>query len=442
MSKLYSQRGEALEGTIRVPGDKSISHRALIMGATAVGETKINGLLEADDVLRTAKALRILGITAEKTGDDWSIQGVGVGGFSAPQDILDFGNSGTGARLLIGLLSTQDLKAIVTGDRSLRSRPMGRVMEPLSNMGAFFESQNNGRMPIVLHGAQEPIPISYELPVPSAQVKSAILLAALNTPGKTIVIENAPTRDHTENMLKLFGAELEVERCPSGKVRIELNGYPELSSKTITIPGDPSSAAFPGIAALIIPGSNVTIENVCINPLRSGYLDTLQEMGADVKITNPLNVGGELMGDLTYRYTELNGVTVPSERAPLMIDEYPIIAIAAAFAAGKTRLCGLAELRVKESNRFLAIVEGLTACGVVVDTDKDDIVIEGCGGPPPGGAEISVNLDHRVAMSYLVMGLAARKPVVINDGAPIETSFPNFRNLMNELGAKIGVPID
>ncbi len=438
MNKLYSQRGEALEGVTRVPGDKSISHRALIIGASAVGETKINGLLEADDVVRTIEVLRVLGVTVEKTGNEWSIHGVGVGGFSAPHDILNFGNSGTGARLLMGLLSTQDIRAIVTGDRSLRSRPMGRVIEPLSNMGAFFESQNNGQMPIVLHGAQDPIPINYELPIPSAQVKSAILLAGLNTPGKTTVIESEPTRNHTENMLKLFGATVEVERCSSGKVRIELNGYPELSPKPIIVPGDPSSAAYPGIAALITPGSNVTIENVCINPLRSGFLDTLREMGADIEIANQLNVAGELIGDLTYRYTALNGVTVPPERAPSMIDEYPIIAIAAAFAAGQTRLCGLGELRVKESNRFSAIVEGLTACGVSVDTDRDDIVIQGCGGPPPGGAEISVNLDHRVAMSYLVMGIAARKAVTINDGTPIETSFPNFSNLMNGLGANIG----
>ena len=437
MKKLYSQRGEALQGTIRVPGDKSISHRALIIGAAAVGETRVNGLLEADDVLRTAEALRVLGVKIKKTRDDWIIHGVGVGGFSAPHDILNFGNSGTGARLFMGLLATQDIRAIVSGDSSLRSRPMGRVIEPLSNMGAIFESQSNGRMPIVLHGAQEPIPIIYELPVPSAQVKSAILLAALNTPGKTTVIESAPTRDHTENMLKLFGAELEVERCSSGKLRIELNGYPELSPKPITVPGDPSSAAYPGIAALITPGSNVTIENICINPLRSGFLDTLREMGADIEIENRLNVAGEPIGDLTCRYSALNGVTVPPERAPLMIDEYPVIAIAAAFAAGQTRLCGLAELRVKESNRFLAIVEGLTACGVSVDTDEDDIIIEGCGGPPPGGAEISVNLDHRVAMSYLVMGIAAKKAVTINDGTPIETSFPNFRILMNGLGAKI-----
>jgi len=438
VNKLYSQRGEALEGTTRVPGDKSISHRALIIGASAVGETIINGLLEADDVLRTAEALRVLGVKVEKNGDEWSVHGVGVGGFSTPHDILNFGNSGTGARLLMGLLATQDIRVIVTGDSSLRSRPMGRVIEPLSNMGAFFESQGNGRMPIVLHGAQEPIPISYELPIPSAQVKSAILLAALNTPGKTTVIESAPTRDHTENLLKLFGAEVEVERCSSGKLRIELNGYPELSPKPITIPGDPSSAAYPGIAALITPGSNVTIENVCINPLRSGFLETLREMGAQIEVTNQLNVAGELIGDLTYRYAALRGVTVPRERAPLMIDEYPIIAIAAAFATGQTRLCGLAELRVKESNRFLAIVEGLAACGVSVDTDRDDIVIEGCGGPPQGGAEISVNLDHRVAMSYLVMGIATKKAVTINDGTPIETSFPNFRILMNGLGAKIG----
>lgn len=442
MNKLGSQSNGALKGKIRVPGDKSISHRALLIGASAVGETRIKGLLEADDVLHTTKALRALGVSIDRSGKDWCVNGVGVGGLTSPADVLFLGNSGTGARLLMGLLSTQDIKAYVTGDSSLRSRPMYRVIEPLSRMGAFFDSKDDGRMPITLHGSSQPIPISYSVPIPSAQVKSAILLAGLNAPGLTTVLENEPTRNHTENLLRLFGAKIVVEVLPGEQTRIELEGYPELLAADITVPGDPSSAAYPGVAALITPGSNVTIENVCFNPIRTGLFETLNDMGADIEIHNLHDAGGERIADLTFRHTYLKGVEVPSARAPSMIDEYPVAAIAAAFATGETRFCGLAELRVKESNRFSAIIDGLIACGVSVHAEKDDIIIEGCGGPPPGGAEISVNLDHRVAMSYLVMGVASQLPVFLDDGTSIGTSFPGFIDLMNSLGANIGLSGD
>lgn len=437
MTALTALPAKPIAGDILVPGDKSISHRSLMIGASAVGETRISGLLEAEDVLHTAEALRALGAEIRRDGADWVVNGTGVGGFSSPDDIVDLGNSGTAARLLLGLMATQNVTAQVTGDASLRSRPMDRVIVPLSRMGAVFEARDGGRMPLVLRGAEEPIPIEYEVPVPSAQVKSSVLLAALNTPGRTTVIERKATRDHTENMLRAFGASISVREIEGGGRQIEVVGHAELSATDVVVPGDPSSAAFPGVAALLTPGSELTIRNVGMNPLRAGLFRTLQEMGANLEILDPRDAAGEPIADLVFRHGPLKGVTVPAERAPSMIDEYPIVAMAAAFATGTTRLCGLDELRVKESDRFGGIVNGLAACGVDVRADGDDIVIEGCGGPPPGGALIPVNLDHRIAMSYLVLSLGAEKPVRIDDGAAIGTSFPGFIELMNGIGAEI-----
>jgi 3-phosphoshikimate 1-carboxyvinyltransferase len=434
VSKLVSQPVTALTGRVTVPGDKSISHRALMIGASAVGETRITGLLEGEDVLRTAAALRALGADIRKTGDVWSVRGVGVGGFVQPDDIIDVGNAGTAARLLMGLLATQDLKVHLTGDASLRSRPMNRVIVPLSRMGAAFDASEGGRMPLVLHGAPDPIPVDYDVPVPSAQVKSAILLAALNTPGTTTVTEREATRDHTENMLRSFGADIDVSATDDGGRRIAVTGFAELTATDVTVPGDPSSAAYPGVAALIVPGSEVTIDNVGMNPLRAGLFETLREMGADLAFANERDAAGEPVADITFRHGPIQGIDIPAARAPSMIDEYPIVAVAAAMAKGETRMRGLAELRVKESDRFTAILDGLAACGVAAQADGDDIVIQGCGGAPEGGAEIAVNLDHRIGMSFLVLGLATQKPVTIDDAAAIGTSFPGFVDLMNGIG--------
>lgn len=437
VSKLVSHPVTTLSGRVTVPGDKSISHRALMIGASAVGETRIQGLLEGEDVLCTAAALRALGARVEKRGDIWSVGGVGVGGFSPPDDIIDVGNAGTAARLLMGLLATQDLKVHLTGDASLRSRPMNRVIVPLSQMGAAFDANEGGRMPLVLDGASEPIPIEYDVPVPSAQVKSAILLAALNTPGTTTVTEREATRDHTENMLRSFGADIDVAETADGGRRISVTGFAELAATDVTVPGDPSSAAYPGVAALIVPGSEVTVENVGINPLRAGLFETLREMGADLTYTGQRDAAGEPVADITFRHGPLSGVDIPAARAPSMIDEYPIVAVAASVASGETRMRGLAELRVKESDRFKAILDGLSACGVAVQADGDDIVIRGCGGMPAGGAEIAVNLDHRIGMSFLVLGLATQKPVTLDDAAAIGTSFPGFVDLMNGIGTNM-----
>ncbi len=437
MRKLVSRSAPALTGSVAVPGDKSISHRALMIGASAVGKTEIRGLLEGEDVLCTAAALREFGARIEQQGDVWSVTGVGVGGFSQPENIIDVGNAGTAARLLMGLLASQDLKVYFTGDASLRSRPMNRVIEPLSKMGAAFDAREGGRMPLTLHGACEPIPINYDLPMPSAQVKSAVLLAALNTPGTTTVTEREATRDHTENMLRSFGASIEVSIMHDGGRKIAVSGFAEMIATNVMVPGDPSSAAYPGVAALIVPGSEVTVENVGMNPLRAGLFETLREMGADLTLTRRRFSAGEQVADITFRHGPLTGVDIPAARAPTMIDEYPIVAVAAAVAKGETRMRGLAELRLKESDRFLAILEGLTASGVAVKADGDDIVIQGCGGLLEGGSEIAVNLDHRVAMSFLVLGVAAQQPISIDDAAAIGTSFPGFVELMNGIGMQI-----
>ena len=424
-----------LSGKIRVPGDKSISHRALMLGALAVGRTQISGLLDGEDVQATAAAINALGAHASPTGDGrWVVNGVGIGGLIEPEDLLDLSNSGTSARLLLGILATHPITAFVTGDTSLRRRPMGRVVAPLSRIGAHFVTREGARLPLAISGTADPVPISYQLPVPSAQVKSAVLLAGLNAPGTTTVIEPQPTRDHTERMLRHFGATVTTEPVEGGGKRIAIDGYPELAAAPITVPGDPSSAAFPLIAALIVPGSDVTIEGVGINPLRIGLIECLREMGADIAFLTERDEGGVPVADLRARAGTLKGADIPAERAPRMIDEYPILAVAAACARGRTVMRGLTELRVKESDRLSAIGAGLDACGVRVAVDGDMLTVEGDGGPPEGGALIATQLDHRIAMAFLVLGLAARLPVRINDSAPIATSFPGFLSLMNRLG--------
>jgi 3-phosphoshikimate 1-carboxyvinyltransferase len=450
MTALAARPGGPLVGDIAVPGDKSISHRSLLIGSMAVGTTEIRGLLEGEDVHRTGAALSALGAGIERlpTGV-WRVRGVGVGGLAEPEDVLDLGNSGTSARLLMGLLATNPLSAHMTGDASLRRRPMARVAAPLERMGATVIARAGGLLPLMVIGAVQPIPIEYELPVPSAQVKSAILLGGLNAPGATTVIEREPTRDHTELMLRHFGATVRVEdasglgsRKPlfAGRRAITVTGLPELTARPVTVPGDPSSAAFPAVAALIIPDSRVTIRNVGLNPLRAGLYTTLAEMGAEIEIANRREEAGELVSDLTVRASALHAIDVPPERAPTMIDEYPILAVAAAFASGRSRFRGLAELRVKESDRLSAIAAGLRACGIDAAVEGDDLLVEGDPGKARGGATVPVNLDHRIAMSFLVFGLAAAEPVAVDDGGPIATSFPGFVPLMSGLGAAIAPP--
>jgi 3-phosphoshikimate 1-carboxyvinyltransferase len=439
MPSTVARRCGPLAGTIGVPGDKSISHRALMLGALAIGRTEITGLLEGEDVLATAAALNALGAQVARAEDGrWTIDGIGVGALAEPEDLLDLGNSGTAARLLLGMLATHPITAFVTGDASLRRRPMSRVVEPLNRMGARFVTREGGRLPLAVRGAVDPIPIVYRLPVPSAQVKSSILLAGLNTPGATTVIEPQPTRDHTERMLRHFGGEVSAQPEEGGGLRIAVEGFPELTAAPIFVPGDPSSAAFPLIAALIVPGSEVTVEGVGINPLRSGLLECLGEMGADIAVLNRRQEGGEPVADIRARAGSLRGAEIPPERAPRMIDEYPILAVAAACARGRTAMRGLAELRVKESDRLTAIATGLDRCGIRVAVEGDDLIVEGADNVPPGGAMIETQLDHRIAMAFLVLGLAADEPVQIDDAAPIATSFPGFVAMMNRLGAAIG----
>ncbi len=438
MNALASQPVDRIAGAIRVPGDKSISHRALMIAAMAVGETVISGLLEGEDVMATAAALDALGV-ASRRGDDgaWRVSGVGVGGLAEPDRVLDLGNSGTSARLLIGLLASHPFTSFLTGDASLCRRPMARVAEPVERMGAAVLARTGCRLPLAVTGAADPVPIVYRTPVPSAQIKSAVLLAALNTPGETTVIESRPSRDHTELMLGAFGAELRVTETAAGGREIVIVGQPELEARAVAVPGDPSSAAFPGVAALIVPGSEVTVEGVGLNPSRTGLLRTLAEMGAAIDIAETATGLGERLGDVTFRAAALSAVEVPAERAPSMIDEYPILAVAASFARGTTRMHGLAELRVKESDRLTAMADGLQACGVEARVDGDSLIVEGSGARPPGGGRIACRLDHRIAMSFLVMGLAAARPVAIDDGGVVDTSFPGFVDMMNGLGAAI-----
>ncbi|HTQ33352.1 MAG TPA: 3-phosphoshikimate 1-carboxyvinyltransferase [Stellaceae bacterium] len=425
-----------LSGTVRVPGDKSISHRALMLGALAVGRTEISGLLEGEDVLCTAAAMRAMGAGVERLGDGrWRVDGVGIGGLAEPSDVLNLGNSGTAARLLLGLLATHPFTSFVTGDASLRSRPMRRVTEPLARFGAVFATREGGRLPLSVSGAANPVPIEYTLPVPSAQVKSAVLLAGLNTPGETTVIEPQATRDHTERMLGHFGATVRVAPAEGGGKRITIVGQPELTAAPIVVPADISSAAFAIVAGLVVPGSELTVEGVGLNPSRTGLLACLEEMGAEIVYLNQRVEGGEPVADICVRAGALRGADISPQRAPSMIDEYPILAVAAACAKGRTVMRGLAELRVKESDRLAGTAAGLVACGVKVAVEGDDLIVDGDGTPPAGGALIETKLDHRIAMAFLVMGLAAKSPVRIDDARPIATSFPGFVPLMNRLGS-------
>jgi len=439
---LSATPGAPLRGRLRPPGDKSISHRAMILGLLSQGRTRVEGLLEGDDVLRTAAAARALGATLERLGEGrWTVDGVGIGGLTDPAEVLDFGNAGTGSRLMMGVVGGQPVTATFDGDASLRSRPMRRILDPLTRMGTqVIEEAAGGRVPLTLRGPKEAIPITYETPAASAQIKSAVLLAGLNAPGVTTVIETAATRDHTERMLRLFGAEVLVEpHGPEGHGRrISLAGQPTLRATDVVVPADPSSAAFPLVAALITPGSEIVIEGVMMNPLRTGLITTLLEMGADIERLAEREEGGETVADLRVRASRLKGVDVPAERAPAMIDEYPVLAVAAAFAEGSTRMNGLHELRVKESDRLAAVAAGLAANGISHRIEGDDLIVDGVGGAPPGGGTVATHLDHRIAMSFLVLGLATLAPVSVDDGAMIATSFPSFLPTMRALGGRIG----
>jgi len=438
LTPLTAGQGGPLQGCVRVPGDKSISHRALILGALTVGETTVAGLLEGEDVLHTAAAMRALGAHLERGGDGlWRIHGVGVAGFAQPSVPLDFGNSGTGVRLAIGAVAGSPVTATFDGDASLRKRPMRRVLDPLERMGArVLDCAEGGRLPLTLHGARDPIPIVYEPPVASAQLKSAVLLAGLAAPGETTVIEAEATRDHTERLLKHFGAKVVSRPYGEHGRRITLQGQPELEPANVVVPADPSSAAFPLVAALIVPGSDVTLEAVMTNPLRTGLYTTLREMGAKIETLATRDDGGEEVADLRVTASPLKGVEVPAARAPSMIDEYPILAVAAAFAEGTTRMRGLQELRVKESDRLAATADMLRANGVEVAIEGDDMIVQGKPSVA-GGAEVTTHMDHRIAMAALVMGLASEQPVRVDDSAFIATSFPGFVELMRSLGADL-----
>ncbi|KQZ18550.1 3-phosphoshikimate 1-carboxyvinyltransferase [Mesorhizobium sp. Root552] len=438
-----ARRSAGLVGTVRVPGDKSISHRSFMFGGLASGETRITGLLEGEDVLRTGEAMKAMGAHIQKQGGEWMIRGTGNGALLEPEGPLDFGNAGTGSRLTMGLVGTYDMETTFIGDASLSGRPMGRVLDPLRQMGVqVLKAAPGDRMPITLRGPKHSAPITYRVPMASAQVKSAVLLAALNTPGITTVIEPVMTRDHTEKMLKGFGANLQVETDERGVRHIFIEGQGKLTGQTIAVPGDPSSAAFPLVAALIVPGSDIVIQNALMNPTRTGLILTLQEMGAQIEVLNERNAGGEDVADLHVRHSELKGVVVPAERAPSMIDEYPVLAVAASFAEGETLMQGLEELRVKESDRLSAVANGLKLNGVDCTEGETSLAVRGTpGGKGLGGREkgeaVKTHLDHRIAMSFLVMGLASEHPVTVDDRSMIATSFPEFMGLMERLGAHI-----
>ena len=435
---MSAHKSSGLSGEAHVPGDKSISHRSLIFGAMAVGETRVTGLLEGQDVLDTAKAMRSFGADVEKQGDTWVVQGVGVGGFAEPDHVIDCGNSGTGVRLIMGAMATCPIAATFTGDASLNKRPMARVTDPLALFGARSYGRSGGRLPMTIIGAENPVPVTYTTPVPSAQVKSAVLLAGLNAPGQTVVIEREATRDHSERMLAGFGAQIVTEDTDEGHV-ITLTGQPELKPQTIIVPRDPSSAAFPVCAALITEGSDVLVPNIGLNPTRAGLFYTLQDMGADLTFENMREEGGEPVADLRAKYSpDLKGIEVPAERAASMIDEYPVLSVVAAFAEGKTHMPGVKELRVKESDRIDAMATGLRAAGVEVDEGEDWWTVHGRGfGDVAGGVTVETHLDHRIAMSFLVMGFATNAPMTVDDSGPISTSFPIFENLMTQLGGKL-----
>src|SRR5215467_30664 len=435
---MTARPGRPLAGRVRVPGDKSISHRALILGALAVGRTRISGLLEGEDVLNTAKAMQALGARVERIGEGaWQVDGVGVAGFAAPPRPLDFGNSGTGCRLAMGAVAGCPIAATFDGDASLRKRPMRRVLDPLALVGAHVtQAAEGGRLPITLAGASDPIPITYRTPVPSAQIKSAVLLAGLAAPGTTTVIETEASRDHTELMLAHFGAEVTSEPEGAYGRRISLTGQPELTPSIVAVPADPSSAAFPMVAALLVPGSDVILPDVMTNPLRTGLIATLREMGALISEEELRHDGGEAMARFRVRHSALNGVEVPPQRAPSMIDEYPILAVAAAFAEGTTVMRGLKELRVKESDRLAATADMLRVNGIDVEISGDDLAVRGRG-HAQGGGLVATHMDHRIAMAALVLGLAADKPVTVDDAGFIATSFPGFADLMRRLGGDL-----
>ncbi|MFC0202335.1 3-phosphoshikimate 1-carboxyvinyltransferase [Paracoccus rhizosphaerae] len=433
---MTSRRCGPLKGLALVPGDKSISHRALILGAMAVGETRITGLLEGQDVLDTARAMVAFGAQVTQHGPgDWSVHGVGVGGFRSPEGVIDCGNSGTGVRLIMGAMATTPITATFTGDASLSRRPMARVTDPLAQFGARITTREGGRLPITIEGAQDPVPVTYRTPVASAQIKSAILLAGLNVPGDTVVIESEPTRDHSERMLTGFGAEIRTETTSDGH-RITLTGRPELRPQPVAVPRDPSSAAFPVAAALIVPGSEIRVPGVSRNPTRDGLYVTLLEMGADITFENTREEGGEPVADLVVRHGPLKGVRVPAARAASMIDEFPILSVIASFAEGPTVMNGVSELRVKESDRIDAMAKGLRANSVEVEDTADSMTVHGMARVPGGGQAVT-HLDHRIAMSFLVLGMATEHPVGIDDAGPITTSFPDFVPLMTRLGAEL-----
>jgi 3-phosphoshikimate 1-carboxyvinyltransferase len=423
---------------VPVPGDKSISHRALMFGALATGRTRISGLLEGEDILATARALRALGCPVAKVGATWEVLGRGVGGLTEPAGDLDFGNAGTGVRLMMGLLAGHDLRARLTGDASLSRRPMGRVLKPLQQMGLEVLEEGRQNLPLTIRGSADLIPIEYRLPVPSAQIKSAVLIAGLHAAGETTVIEPEATRDHTERMLSHFGAQLTATKR-HGVRAISIKGDGELAGRDVKVPGDPSSAAFPVAAALIVPGSEVTIRSVLVNPTRTGFYTTLSEMGADIAFLDERNEGGEPVADIRVRHSVLKGVHVPAGRAPSMIDEYPVLACLAAYASGVTRMEGLAELKVKESDRLAATAQGLADNGVAAKIEGDTLTVEG-GKDVRGGGIVATHLDHRIAMAFLVLGLGADRPVTVDDAGVIATSFPEFRSLMEGLGASFTVP--
>ncbi|SDY35845.1 3-phosphoshikimate 1-carboxyvinyltransferase [Citreimonas salinaria] len=435
---MIARKSGSLRGEAHVPGDKSISHRSLILGALSVGETRVTGLLEGQDVLDTAKAMRAFGAQVERRGDTWHVHGVGVGGFAEPDQVIDCGNSGTGVRLIMGAMATTAITATFTGDASLNKRPMARVTDPLRLFGARSVGRSGGRLPMTIIGAADPLPVRYVTPVPSAQVKSAVLLAGLNAPGETVVIEREATRDHSERMLAGFGATINTQDTDEGRV-ITLQGRPELKPQTIAVPRDPSSAAFPVCAALITEGSDVLVPNIGLNPTRAGLFFTLQDMGADLTFENRREEGGEPVADLRARFSpNLKGIEVPADRAASMIDEYPVLSVVAAFAEGETYMPGVKELRVKESDRIDAMARGLRAAGLRVDDGPDWWRVHGLGhGAVPGGATVETFLDHRIAMAFLVLGLAANAPIRIDDGGPIATSFPIFEGLMTSLGADL-----
>jgi len=434
---MTSRKGGPLKGTAEIPGDKSVSHRSLILGALAVGETRISGLLEGNDILDTAKAMTALGADVERVGNgEWRVNGVGVGGFAEPEDVIDCGNAGTGVRLIMGAVSTSPITVTFTGDASLRSRPMGRITDPLSLFGARAVGRASGLLPLTLVGARDPMPVRYTSPHASAQIKSAVLLAGLNAPGKTVLIEKEKTRDHTERMLRGFGAEIVTVETDEG-FEITLTGQPELQPQTIAVPRDPSSAAFPVCAALIVEGSDILLPNIGLNPTRAGLITTLQEMGADITLENSREEGGEPVADLRVKASKLTGIEVPPERAPSMIDEYPILSAVAAFASGKTVMRGIKELRVKECDRIDAMARGLETMGVTIEEGDDYLIVHGQDGEVKGGGTAATFFDHRIGMSFLCMGLATKQAVSIDDGAAIATSFPIFESLMKDLGASI-----